>query len=191
MKTFLRPALALFVLLTLITGLIYPLAVTGIAQGLLLARANCSLLMQGGQAVGSALIGQNFSDPGHFWGRPSATAPTPYDANASGGANLGPTNPALLDAVRARIAALRAADPGNTAPVPIDLVTTSASGLDPHISVAAARYQAPRVARVRGLPLARVQQLVDAHTKWPWLGVFGEPRVNVLPLNLALDTMWP
>jgi len=189
MKKHLRPALVLLVLLTLITGLIYPLLVTGVAQGLFPARANGSLLLHDGQAVGSVLIGQNFTDPGHFWGRPSATAPAPYDANASGGANLGPTNPALLDAMRVRIAALRAADPGNNAPVPIDLVTTSASGLDPHISAAAARYQAPRVARVRGLPLARVLQLVDAHTQRPFLGGFGEARVNVLQLNLALDAM--
>jgi K+-transporting ATPase ATPase C chain len=189
MRTLPRPALVLFVLLTLITGLIYPLAVTGIAQGLLPGRANGSLLLRDGQAVGSALIGQSFTDPGHFWGRPSATAPAPYDANASGGANLGPTNPALLEAVRARIAALRAADPGNTAPVPIDLVTTSASGLDPHISAAAARYQAPRVARARRLPPERVLRLVDAQTEQPFLGLFGEPRVNVLRLNLALETM--
>ncbi|MDR0479547.1 MAG: potassium-transporting ATPase subunit KdpC [Burkholderiaceae bacterium] len=189
MKILLRPALILLVLLTLITGVIYPLAVTGIAQGLLSARANGSLMLHDGQPVGSALIGQNFADPGHFWSRPSATTPVPYDANASGGANLGPTNPALAQAVQARIAALRAADPGNTAPVPIDLVTTSASGLDPHISAAAARYQTQRVARVRGLPPERVLQLVDAHTERPFLGWFGEPRVNVLQLNLALDAM--
>ncbi|MDR0458701.1 MAG: potassium-transporting ATPase subunit KdpC [Burkholderiaceae bacterium] len=190
MKTLLRPALALFVLLTLITGLIYPLLITGIAQGLFPARANGSLVLRDGQAVGSALIGQNFTGPGYFWGRPSATAPAPYNANASGGSNLGPANPALIEAVRARIAALRAADPGNTAPVPIDLVTTSASGLDPHISAAAARYQAARVARSRGLPLTRVLQLVDAHTQQPWLGWLGEARVNVLQLNLALDALY-
>jgi K+-transporting ATPase ATPase C chain len=189
MKTQLRPALALLILLTLITGVIYPLAVTGIAQVLLPAQANGSLLTRDGQPVGSALIGQNFTDPGHFWSRPSATTPAPYDANASAGANLGPTNPALREAVRQRIAALRAADPGNSAPVPIDLVTTSASGLDPHISAAAAHYQAPRVARVCGLPLTRVLQLVDAHTERPFLGLFGEARVDVLQLNLALDAV--
>jgi K+-transporting ATPase ATPase C chain len=191
MKNQLRPALALFVLLTLITGVLYPLIVTGIAQSLFPAQANGSLLLHDGQAAGSALIGQNFTDPGHFWGRPSATAPAPYDANASGGANLGPTNPALTAAVRARIAALRAADPGNTAAVPIDLVTTSASGLDPHISVAAARYQAPRVARAHGAPLERILQLIDTHTERPLLGWFGEARVNVLQLNMALDTLGP
>jgi len=189
MKNLLRPALVLFVLLMFITGVIYPFIVTGIAQGLFPAQANGSLLLRNGQAIGSALIGQNFTDPGYFWSRPSATTPIPYDANASGGANLSPTNPALIEAVRARIAALRAANPGNNAPVPVDLVTTSASGLDPHISAAAARYQASRVARVRGLPLERVLQLVDAHTVQPFFGWFGEARVNVLQLNLALDAM--
>jgi K+-transporting ATPase ATPase C chain len=187
MKKLLRPALVLLVVLTLVTGVIYPLVVTGIAQGLFPAQANGSLLRRDGQPVGSALIGQSFTDPGHFWSRPSATTPVPYDANASGGANLGPTNPALAEAVRARIATLRAADPGNSAPVPIDLVTTSASGLDPHLSAAAARYQAQRVARARGLPLTQVLQLVDAHVRKPFLGWFGEARVNVLQLNLALD----
>jgi K+-transporting ATPase ATPase C chain len=189
MKNLLRPALVLLIVLTLATGVLYPLAVTGIAQGLFPARANGSLLVRDGQAVGSTLIGQSFNAPGHFWSRPSATAPAPYDANASGGANLGPANPALAQAVRTRIAALRAADPGNTAPVPIDLVTTSASGLDPHISAAAARYQAPRVARERSLPPERVRQLVDAQTQQPWLGWLGETRVNVLQLNLALDAL--
>ncbi|MDR2851474.1 MAG: potassium-transporting ATPase subunit KdpC [Burkholderiaceae bacterium] len=189
MNSLLRPALTIFILLSLITGVVYPLAVTGIAQGLLPGRANGSLVLKDGQAIGSELIGQNFTDAGHFWGRPSATAPAPYDANASGAANLGPTNPALLDAARARIAALRAADPGNDAPVPVDLVTASASGLDPHISPAAALYQANRVARTRHLPPERVRQLVDAQTGRPFLGLFGEPRVNVLRLNLALDAM--
>ena len=182
-----RPALVIFVLLSAITGLVYPLAVTGVAQSVFPQQAAGSLAMQNGKPVGSALIGQHFSDPRHFWGRPSATAPTPYNAAASGGANQGPTNPALADAVKARIAALRAADPGNTAAVPVDLVTTSASGLDPHISPAAARYQATRVARLRGIPPAQVEALVEAHTERPLFGVIGEPRINVLALNLALD----
>ena len=185
----LRPALTLFVVLSLITGLLYPLAVTGVAQTAFPHQANGSLISQGAKAVGSELIGQSFTKPGHFWGRPSATAPMPYNASASGGSNLGPTNPALADAVKARIEALRAADPGNTRPVPVDLVTTSASGLDPHISPAAADYQAARVAKARGLPLAQVQALVQQHTENPWLGLLGEPRVNVLALNLALDTL--
>lgn len=184
----LRPALTLLVVLSAVTGLIYPLAVTGVAGTAFPEQAAGSLVMQSGQAVGSALIGQNFSDPKHFWGRPSATATLPYNAGASGGSNLGPLNPALTDAVKARIGALHAADPGNTAPVPTDLVTTSASGLDPHISPAAARYQAPRVARLRGLPPEQVEQLVAQHTEGPALfGLIGEPRVNVLALNLALD----
>ena len=182
----LRPALTLFALLSLVTGLAYPLAVTGVAQAAFPAAANGSLVLRGGQAVGSALIGQAFTAPGHFWGRPSATAPMAYNASASGGANLGPLNPALTDAVQARIAALRAADPGNSAPVPVDLVTTSASGLDPHISRAAADYQAARVARARGLAPGQVRALIDQHTQHAWLGFIGEPRVNVLAINLAL-----
>ncbi len=185
----LRPALTLFAVLSLITGLLYPLAVTGVAQTAFSHQANGSLITQGGKAVGSELIGQSFSEPGHFWGRPSATAPMPYNAAASGGSNLGPTNPALADAVKARIEALRAADPGNTRPVPVDLVTASASGLDPHISPAAADYQAARVAKARGLPLTQVQATVLQHTNAPWLGLLGEPRVNVLALNLALDAL--
>lgn len=184
----LRPALALFVLLSVVTGLVYPFAVTGVAQLLFPWQAHGSLVMRDGQPVGSALIGQQFTDPGHFWGRPSATAPQPYNAAASTGSNLGPLNPALVEAVQARIAALRAADPGNVAPVPVDLVTASGSGLDPDISLAAARYQAPRVARVRGLPPAQIAALIERHARRPWLGVLGEPRVNVLALNLALDT---
>ncbi|MDH6591756.1 K+-transporting ATPase ATPase C chain [Variovorax sp. TBS-050B] len=183
----LRPAIVLFALLGALTGLVYPLAVTGAARALFPSQAAGSLVVVGGRAVGSALIGQNFVDPKHFWGRPSATAPQPYDARASGGSNLGPLNPALVDAVRARVAALRAADPGNAAPVPVDLVTASASGLDPHISPAAAHYQAARVARVRGLPLAQVEALIARHTEVPLGGLLGEPRVNVLALNLALD----
>ncbi len=183
----LRPALTLFVVLSVVTGLAYPLAVTGVAQTLFPAAANGSLVQRDGKLVGSALIGQAFTDPAHFWSRPSATAPTPYNAANSGGSNLAPTAPALADAVQARIAALRALDPGNTAPVPVDLVTASASGLDPHISRAAADYQLDRVARVRGLPAARVHELVDAHTQGAWLGLVGEPRVDVLALNLALE----
>lgn len=185
----LRPALTLFAVLSLITGLLYPLAVTGVAQTAFPHQANGSLIMKGGTAVGSELIGQSFTQPGHFWGRPSATAPMPYNASASGGSNLGPTNPALSEAVKARIAALRAADPGNTRPVPVDLVTASASGLDPHISPAAADYQAARVAKARGLPQAQVQALVQQHTESPWLGLLGEPRVNVLALNFALESL--
>lgn len=191
MRSELRPALLLFVLLSLITGLLYPLALTGIAQALLPEQANGSLIRRDGQVVGSALIGQAFADPGHFWSRPSATAPMPYNAANSAGSNLGPSNPALADAVKARIAALRAADPGNTAPVPADLVTASASGLDPHISRAAADWQLARVARARGLPEAQVRALVDRHTAAPLLGFIGEPRVDVLALNLALDALAP
>ncbi len=182
----LRPALTLFATLSLVTGLAYPLAVTGMAQLLFPDRANGSLVTRGGTVIGSDLIGQAFSDPRHFWSRPSATTPMPYNASASSGSNLGPSSPALAAAVAARIAALRAADPGNTAPVPVDLVTASASGLDPHISRAAADYQAARVARARGLPLAAVQRLIEQHTESPWLGFIGEPRVHVLRLNLAL-----
>ena len=162
MKNILRPALVLFFVLTLLTGVAYPLVVTGAAQLLFPEQAAGSLILRDGKPVGSSLIGQNFTDPGHFWGRPSATGPMPYNASASGGSNLGPLNPALVDAVKGRIDALRAADPGNAAPVPVDLVTASASGLDPHISPAAASYQAARVARVRELPLEKVQQLVAA-----------------------------
>jgi K+-transporting ATPase ATPase C chain len=183
----LRPAITLFVALSVLTGLAYPLVVTGIAQVAFPDAANGSLILRDGKPVGSALIGQSFSDPKHFWSRPSATAPMPYNAANSSGSNLGPSSPALADAVKARIETLRAADPGNTAPVPADLVTTSASGLDPHISRAAADYQAARVARVRGLPEERVRALVEQHTEQPLLGFIGEPRVHVLRLNLALD----
>ncbi|SEF33929.1 potassium-transporting ATPase subunit KdpC [Variovorax sp. NFACC27] len=182
-----RPALVLFVLLSALTGLIYPMAVTGVAKTAFPAQADGSLIVLDGTTVGSKLIGQNFSDPKHFWGRPSATAPQPYNASASGGSNQGPLNPALADAVKARVEALRAADPDNTAPVPVDLVTASASGLDPDISPAAAQYQAARVARVRGMPLAQVQSLIDRNTQKPLLGFLGETRVNVLALNIALD----
>ncbi|WP_304306536.1 potassium-transporting ATPase subunit KdpC [Pseudacidovorax intermedius] len=186
-----RPCLVLFTALSVITGVVYPVAVTGVAGALFPKQAAGSLVEQNGKAVGSALIGQNFSDPGHFWGRPSATAPQPYNGNGSSGSNQGPLNPALTDAVKARVEALRTADPGNTAPVPADLATASASGLDPHISPEAARYQAARVARVRGLNPAQVQQLIDAQVQRPALPFLGKPTVNVLALNLALDAMAP
>jgi K+-transporting ATPase ATPase C chain len=188
MKTLFRPALSLFILLSLVTGLAYPLLVTGLAQLLFPREAAGSLVMKDGKAVGSTLIGQPFSDAKYFWSRPSATSPQPYNAAASGGSNLGPANPALADAVKSRIEALRAADPGNSRPVPVDLVTASASGLDPHISVAAARYQAPRVARERRLALEQVNALVDHNSESILFGILGEPRVNVLALNLALDS---
>lgn len=189
MKTILRPALVMFTVLTLATGVAYPLVVTGAAQSLFPAQAGGSLIVRDGKPVGSELIGQNFSDPKHFWGRPSATGPMPYNAAASSGANQGPLNPALVDAVKGRIEALKAADPGNTAPVPVDLVTASASGLDPHISPAAARYQVARVARARGVAVEKVQALLDQQTEQPLLAFLGEPRVNVLKLNLALETL--
>lgn len=188
MPSTIRPVLAVFAALTLLCGLAYPLAVTSLAQLLMPYQAGGSLVERQGQPVGSSLVGQAFTAPRYFWGRPSATAPMPNNASGSGGANRGPLNPALQEAVAARIAALRAADPGNPAPFPVDLVTDSASGLDPHISPAAARYQAGRVAAARKLPRERVLQLVEAHTERPWLGVFGEARVHVLALNLALDT---
>lgn len=187
MLTQLRPAVVLLLLFTLLTGILYPLAVTGIAQAALPFQANGSVIVQNGQPVGSALIGQSFTDPGYFWGRPSATGPFPYNAAVSSGSNWGPLNPALTDAVQARIAFLQAADPTNTAPVPVDLVTASGSGLDPHISVAAARYQVARVAAARGRSEAAVLALVADHTEGRQFGLLGEPRVNVLTLNLALD----
>lgn len=187
MLQMLRPALVAFVLLSAVTGLLYPAAVTGLAKAVFPRQASGSLVEVNGQVVGSELIGQNFSSPRYFWGRPSATGPMSNNAANSSGSNQGPTNPALVDAVKARIEALKAADPGNTAPVPVDLVSASASGLDPHISMAAARYQAARVARERGLSLETVQRLIQAHTESRDLAVLGEPRVNVLMLNLALD----
>jgi K+-transporting ATPase ATPase C chain len=186
MLAHLRPALLLLLVLTLLTGIAYPLAVNGIAQVVFPRQANGSLVRRGDVVVGSELVGQTFSDPKWFWSRPSATSPA-YNGGASSGSNLGPTNPALAEAVAARVAALRAADPGNTAAVPADLVTTSASGLDPHISVAAAQYQAARVARVRGIAPATVDDLIGSNTEGRLLGLLGEPRVSVLALNLALD----
>lgn len=182
-----RPALALLVGLTILTGGVYPLMVTGIAQILFPVAANGSLIVRDGKAVGSALVGQSFESPKYFWGRPSATSPGPYNAAGSSGSNLGPTNPALVEAVRARVERLRAADPGNRQLVPVDLVTASGSGLDPHISPAAADCQVPRVARARGLEEHQVRALVAAHTQGRTFGVLGEPRVNVLRLNLDLD----
>ena len=184
-----RPALVLLGLFTVLTGLLYPGLVTGVAQALFPYQANGSLIVKNGNPVGSALIGQPFSDPKYFWGRPSATSPYPYNAAASGASNLSPTNPLYVQAVQQRVQALRAADPGNTAPIPIDLVTASGSGLDPDISVEAARYQVHRVARARGLADQQVLDLVNAHTQGRFLGILGEPRVNVLELNLALDAL--
>jgi potassium-transporting ATPase KdpC subunit len=188
-NSILRPAVVLLILMTVVTGIAYPLVVTGVAKVLFPAHASGSLIMKDGKPVGSRLIGQPFSDPKYFWSRPSATSPQPYNGLSSGGSNLGPLNPALTDAVKARIADLKAADPTNHAPIPVDLVTASGSGLDPDISLAAAYYQADRIARVRHLSLDRVRALIAEHAKGRWLGVIGEPRVNVLELNLALDTM--
>jgi K+-transporting ATPase ATPase C chain len=190
LRTF-KDAFLMLVVLTAVTGVVYPLVVTGIAQGVFPAQAHGSLLERDGKAVGSALIGQSFSEPKYFWGRPSATAPMAYNAGASSGSNQGPLNPALADAVKGRIEALQKADPDNKARVPVDLVTASASGLDPHISPAAAEYQAARVAKARGLDAAKVLALVAEHTEGRQLGFLGEPRVNVLRLNLALDALKP
>jgi K+-transporting ATPase ATPase C chain len=189
MKTILRPAVVLLILLTVITGIGYPLVVTGVARVLFPAQAAGSFIVTDGKPVGSRLIGQPSSDPRYFWSRPSATSPQPYNGLSSGGSNLGPLNPALTDAVKARIAALQAADPTNHAPIPVDLVTASASGLDPDISLAAAYYQAERIARLRHVGPDRVRALIADHDRGRWLGLLGEPRVNVLELNLQLDTM--
>lgn len=187
----LRSALMMFFILTILTGVAYPLAVTAIAQLLFPHQANGSLISKDGKPIGSTLIGQPFDDPEYFWGRPSATAPFPYNAAASSGSNLGPTNPALIETVKMRVAALKAADPGNDTPVPVDLVTASGSGLDPHISSASAEYQVRRVARARGRDEAFVRTLVSQHTEGRQLGMLGERRVNVLALNLALDATDP
>jgi K+-transporting ATPase ATPase C chain len=189
MRAQVKPAIMMLLLLTVLSGLVYPLGITAIAQLLFPHQANGSLLVKDGRVVGSSLIGQPFDDPKYFWSRPSATAPFPYNAAASSGSNLGPTNEALLQAVRARLGALKAADPDNTAPVPVDLVTASGSGLDPHISPAAAEYQVRRVARLRDLEEHSVRRLVREHTEDRQWGFLGEPRVNVLTLNLALDAL--
>ena len=189
MRTQLRPALVSLAALTLITGLLYPLVVTGMAQVLFPRQANGSLILLDGRPVGSSLIGQPFDAPEYFWGRPSATSPFPYNAAASSGSNLGPTNDALIKAVQARIDALKTADPDNPLLLPVDLVTASGSGLDPHITPASAAYQVRRVARVRGVEEGMIRQLVSQHTEGRQFGILGEPRVNVLTLNLALDTV--
>jgi K+-transporting ATPase ATPase C chain len=188
LRTF-RDALLMLIAMTLITGVAYPLLVTGIAQLTMAGAANGSIVERDGKAVGSELIGQPFSDPKYFWSRPSATSPMPYNAGSSSGSNQGPLNPALADAVKARLEALRAADPDNRAPVPVDLVTASASGLDPHISPAAAEYQIGRIAKARGLTVERVKSLVTQYTRARQLGFLGEPVVEVLQLNLALDKL--
>ena len=189
MLNLIRPAASLFIGLTLVTGVAYPLLVTGIGKAAFPQQVAGSLLMQDGKAVGSLLIGQNFSDPKYFWGRPSATGPFPYNAAASSGSNQGPLNPALLDAVKGRVAALKQADPGNTLPIPVDLVTASGSGLDPHISPAAVAYQLNRVAGQRHLSVGELTALVRLYTDGRQFGILGEPRVNVLALNLALDRL--
>jgi len=187
LQTTLRAPLVILLSLTLLTGGIYPLLITGITHLFFAKQAEGSLIMQDGKLIGSSLIGQHFSDPKYFWSRPSATTPYANNALASGGSNMGPLNPALQEAVRQRVAALQAADPHNPQKIPVDLVTASGSGLDPHISVAAAEYQVARVARVRGLSIDKVRALLSANTEGRWLGFLGEPRVNVLLLNLALD----
>ncbi len=190
MQKTLRPAITLFAVLTIITGVLYPAAVTLGAQALFPLQANGSLITQDGKVIGSELIGQEFTAPGYFWGRPSATAPA-YNGGASSGSNLGPANPALAEAVSGRLAALRAADPGTDTPVPVDLVTASGSGLDPHISIAAAQYQAGRIARARGVESTKVEALIASLAKQPAIPGFGEPCVNVVQMNLALDQEMP
>ena len=181
------PALRMLVVVSLFTGIVYPLVVTGVAQLAFNRAANGSLIVVDGKTLGSSLIGQPFDDPKYFWSRPSATSPQPYNASASGASNRGARNPALADDATARIKALRDTDPGNTAAVPVDLITASGSGLDPHISIAAAAYQAPRVAGARGIPVDKVMTLVAEHAERRTFGILGEPRINVLALNLALD----
>ena len=184
----LRPAMMLLLLLSLLTGVVYPLVVTMIGQALFASKANGSLIEHDGKVMGSTLIGQQFTDPGYFWGRPSATGPFPYNSSASSGSNLGPLNPALFKSVKERIGLLQAGDPANTQPIPVDLVTASGSGLDPHISVAGAIYQVPRVARARNMSEASVRALLDQAIEPRGLAVLGEPGVNVLRLNLSLDS---
>jgi K+-transporting ATPase ATPase C chain len=186
---FIRPAVTLLVVMTVLLGFGYPLIITGIAQLAFPREARGSLIYRDGKAIGSSLIGQSFSDPKYFWGRPSATTPQPYNGTSSSGSNLGPLNPALLDEVQGNVKLLHGADPDNRRPIPIDLVTSSASGLDPDISVAGAHYQAARVARARNLPLDQVERLIATHKQGRLLGALGEPRVNVLDLNLALDQL--
>jgi K+-transporting ATPase ATPase C chain len=184
-----RPAVSLLVVMTVLLGIVYPLVITGVSMVAFPRQAEGSLIRKDGKLVGSALIGQGFSDPKYFWGRPSATTPQPYNGTGSTGSNLGPLNPALIDAVKANAKGLHDADPDNARPIPVDLVTASASGLDPEISPAAARYQAGRVARARGIQPAQVEALIAAHVQGRLLGFIGEPRVNVLQLNLALDQL--
>ena len=184
-----RPAVSLLVLMTILLGIVYPLVITGVAKVTFPRQAEGSLIYKDGKLIGSTLIGQNFTDPKYFWGRPSATTPQPYNGLASSGSNLGPLNPALLDAVKANVKALHDADPDNRRPIPVDLVTASASGLDPDISPAAAHYQAARVARARNLALAPVETLIKTHERGRLFGLIGERRINVLELNLALDQM--
>jgi K+-transporting ATPase ATPase C chain len=184
---YLRPGLSLLLALTLLLGLVYPLIITGVSKVAFRSQAEGSLIKRGDTLIGSRLIGQSFSDPKYFWGRPSATSPQPNNGTASAGSNLGPLNPALIDKVNANAKALRDADPTNEQPIPVELVTASASGVDPDISPAAAQYQAARVARVRNLSLTAVQSLIAEHTRGPLLGIFGESQINVLELNLALD----
>lgn len=187
MGKLLRQAIVMLLLMTVITGIAYPLLATGLAQVMFPGQANGSLIERNGKPVGSALIGQSFTDARYFWGRPSATTPNPNNAASSSGSNTGPSNPALIDTIKQRIDALHAVDPGNTAPVPVDLITASGSGLDPEISPAAAQYQVSRVAQARKLSVSQVQALVAEYTSGRTLGILGEPRVNVLKLNLALD----
>lgn len=187
MSSIFRPTLVVFGVLTVVTGVLYPFAATGLAQAAFPSQANGSIVERQGKAVGSALIGQAFTSPQYFWGRPSATGPMANNAGGSSGSNLGPNNPAQLEAVKGRIAALKAADPANQAAIPVDLVTASGSGLDPEISIAAAQYQVARIAAIRKMTPQSVREKIDAHTEKQYWGFFGEPRVNVLALNLALD----
>ncbi|MEM5458363.1 MULTISPECIES: potassium-transporting ATPase subunit KdpC [Paraburkholderia] len=191
MKTLIRPVLVLFILMTVITGVLYPVVVTALGRGAFAAQAGGSLIEKNGKPVGSKLIGQQFDAPYYFWGRLSATSPMPYNAQSSGGSNLGPTNPALADEIKGRLDALKAAGNDMSQPVPVDLVTSSGSGLDPQISPAAAAYQVERVAKARSLPVDQVRDLVASNTQGRQFGIFGEARVNVLQLNLALDDLKP